>query len=94
VPGPPALPFGITLIRPNPIRHDVFVELQRRGTAPAYLELLDVSGRQIHKVEVPCPAGLFCAVNITDGISVKPGLYFVRLSEGSDESVRRVSIFP
>ena len=94
VPGPPVLPFGITMIRPNPSRHDVFVELQRRGTAPAYLELLDITGRQIHKMEVPCPAGLFCAVNITQNISVKPGLYFVRLSEGSDESVKRVSIFP
>ena len=94
LPGPPVLPFGITMIRPNPSRHDVFVELQRRGTAPAYLELLDITGRQIHKMEVPCPAGLFCAVNITQNISVKPGLYFVRLSEGSDESVKRVSIFP
>jgi len=33
-------------------------------------------------------------VNITDGLTVKPGLYFVRLSEGSRESVKRVSIFP
>ncbi|HET9326301.1 MAG TPA: pre-peptidase C-terminal domain-containing protein [Candidatus Eisenbacteria bacterium] len=94
VPGPPAMPFGITLIRPNPSRHDVIVELQRRGTAPAYLELLDVTGRQINKVQVPCPAGLYCAVNITLGLTVKPGMYFVRLSEGSDESVKRVSIFP
>lgn len=94
IPGTPALPFGITLIRPNPSRHDVIVELQRRGTAPAYLELLDVTGRQVNKVAVPCPVGLYCAVNITEGVTVKPGLYFVRLSEGSDESVKRVSIFP
>ena len=94
LPGPPVLPFGITLIRPNPSRHDVFVDLQRRGTAPAYLELLDITGRQIHKMTVPCPAGLFCSVNITQGLTVKPGMYFVRLSEGSDESVKRVSIFP
>jgi hypothetical protein len=61
LPGPPVLPFGITLIRPNPSRHDVFVDLQRRGTAPAYLELLDITGRQIHKMTVPCPAGVFCS---------------------------------
>jgi hypothetical protein len=92
--GTAAPPFGITLVRPNPSRHDVFVELQRTGSAPAFLELLDVSGRQVHKVAVTCPASLFCAINVTAGIEVKPGLYFVRLSEGSRESVKRVSIFP
>jgi hypothetical protein len=92
VSGPPSAPFGIDLIRPNPTRHDVFVELRRTGQAPASLELLDVTGRQIHKIDVTCPVGLFCAVNLTSGISVKPGLYFVRLSEGSRESVKRVII--
>ena len=43
---------------------------------------------------VPCPPALFCEVNITAGLTVKPGLYFVRLSEGSRESVKRVRIFP
>ncbi len=91
---PSGLPFGIELVRPNPSRHDVFVRLDRTGGAPAFLELLDISGRQIKRMPVPCPAGLFCEVNITAGLTVKPGLYFVRLSEGSRESTKRVSIFP
>jgi hypothetical protein len=94
VPGAPEPPFGIALIRPNPTPHDVFVQPLITGAAPAYLELLDISGRQIVRMQVPCPAGLYCLVNLTEGLSVKSGLYFVRLVEGSRESVKRVSIFP
>ena len=64
------------------------------GSAPAFLELIDVSGRQIKKVQLGCQPGLFCETDLTAGVTVKPGLYFVRLSEGSRDAVKRVSIFP
>ena len=94
VQGPGPLPFGIELIRPNPSRHDVFVRTRTTGSDPAFLELIDITGRSLKKVSVTCPPLLFCETNVTDGLRVKPGLYFVRLSEGSRESVKRVSIFP
>jgi hypothetical protein len=86
--------FGISSVRPNPSKgDDVFVHFSIDPTAPATLALIDITGRQVKKMDVSC-ASNSCVVNITQGDRPKSGLYFVRLEQNGHESVKRVSIFP
>jgi hypothetical protein len=86
--------FGITGIRPNPSKgKDVLVTFAIDPTAPATVELIDISGRQVKRINVTC-ASSTCEVNLTQGDRPKSGLYFVRLEQQGRESVKRVSIFP
>ena len=90
----PGSQFGITNVRPNPTKGgDVLVSFSIDPSAPATLALIDITGRQVKKMNVSCAANS-CVVNLTQGGLPKSGMYFVRLEQAGHESVKRISIFP
>ena len=76
-------PAGLALrgAWPNPTRGTAHVWLRLAGDEAARLELLDLSGRRIHALELQgLGAGLHC-VDLAETRSLRPGLYLVRLSQ-------------
>lgn len=80
-------------VRPNPARGgplEVRFALDRAGAAR--LELLDVAGRAITVCEVGHLGPGAHTAALSPGGHVPPGLYFVRLRQGTDERVVRVTL--
>ena len=61
-------------------------------SSPATLELLDVSGRRVCERAVGALGAGRQAFELTAGVSVKPGLYFIRLTQGTNAGVVRVVV--
>jgi hypothetical protein len=88
---PPA--FALEGIRPNPsFGGRLSVTLTLPVSAPARLELLDVSGRQVAAREVGELGAGRHAVDLIGGRRLKPGLYLVRLTQGTNARVTRVAV--
>ena len=87
------LRFALDGVRPNPATaRSLTVRFVLPVRASARLELLDVSGRAVITREVgPLGAGMH-AVDLTRHARVLPGLYFVRLRQGANQSVARVTV--
>jgi hypothetical protein len=90
----PALELALYGFQPNPTAQDVNVSFSLASGDPAALALYDVSGREVYRLQVGALGPGPHVVNLTQGVSVKAGLYFVRLSQGGRTRVRRVAIFP
>jgi hypothetical protein len=96
---PSGIPEGGTLIlslegiRPNPsIGKQLRVVFSLPDTAPARLELVDVSGRLLVQREVGSLGGGRHTVDLTAGEHMAPGLYLVRLTQGANVRVVRVTL--
>ena len=89
----PAAAFALYGARPNPpvsSREGVFIALALPDDLPATLELLDVAGRRLAERRV---AGIGDQrVNVSEGMVLKPGMYFVRLTRGDRSLTARVAI--
>ena len=79
--------------RPNPSPGDIIVTFQLPSGAPATLRLYDLTGREIHSVDVGALGPGRPTVNLGAGLSLRPGLYFVRLSQGGADATTRVTLF-
>jgi hypothetical protein len=85
--------FALYGARPNPPtsrREGVFISLALPDDTPATLELLDVTGRRLAERRV-AGAGEQ-RVNISEGMLLEHGIYFVRLSRGGRSLTARVTV--
>jgi len=90
VPGAAPLAFTLDPVRPNPARGGALtVRFTLPTTAPARLELLDVSGRRITSQDVG--AGQH-TLDLGRGRQLAPGLYLVRLTQGANTRTTRVAV--
>lgn len=80
--------------RPNPASRSqgVFILLSLPDAAPAALELFDVAGRRLARQSVN-GIGQH-RVNVSEGLSLKSGIYFVRLTHGGRSLTARVPVTP
>lgn len=89
VPVPTALALRGFVTNPSPV--DATVEFSLPDAAPATLELVDVAGRTIERLEVGMMGPGSHRVRLAEGRSLSPGLYFVRLQRGGESMVARAS---
>lgn len=91
----PDLPIGSLVLAgavPNPSRRGTMrVSFALPSEAPATLELLDVTGRRVLAREVGS-RGPGAHVVSLDAARVAPGLYFVRLTQGTATRTARVAV--
>ncbi|MEA3265734.1 MAG: T9SS type A sorting domain-containing protein, partial [Candidatus Fermentibacteria bacterium] len=79
----------ITITAPNPVYGSATVTLTGVG-GPATLEIFDISGRVIDK---PFSENLSGSSMFTwDASSLSTGVYFMRLTQGSNTATSRVSV--
>jgi hypothetical protein len=90
VPGARPELFGIL---PNPGPGNVRVSFSLGSNAPATIELVDVGGRRLRRVEVgPMGAGEH-SVDLGDGLRLPAGIYWVRLRQSGVTQVLRAAVF-
>ncbi len=90
---PNALSLALAAPRPNPVVGDLVLTFTLPSSAPARLEILDVSGRRVAAREV----GGFGAGSHTlrlAGVRPGAGLYFVRLTQGAGSATTRAVFAP
>jgi hypothetical protein len=87
---PASFTFALEPVRPNPSSGGTLtVRFSLPTTAPARLELLDVSGRRIASHEVSSSPH---TLDAGEGTHLAPGLYLVRLTQGASARVTRVAV--
>jgi len=80
-------------VRPNPASGSgLHVAFALPTPAPARLELLDVGGRRVLTREVHSMGAGRHRVNLAEGRSVAPGVYWVRLTQGTNRRTTRVAV--
>ena len=89
---PPALALALHGLRPNPAVRDLNVSFVLPTGSPARLEILDVNGRQRLARELGDRGPGFHTVLLGDAASLEPGVYWIRLSQGSDHRVARGAV--
>jgi hypothetical protein len=90
VPTVTPLSFALDPVRPNPSHGGTLtVHFTLPTDAPARLELLDVAGRRIATHEVG--AGQH-TLDLGAGQNLAPGLYLVRLTQGTNTRTTRVAV--
>jgi hypothetical protein len=88
-----ALAFALEPVRPNPTQGGALtVRFTLPSAAAASLELLDVSGRRIAEREVGSLGAGRHALDLGEGRNLAPGLYLVRLRQGTNTRVARVAV--
>jgi hypothetical protein len=94
VPGTLVYEFAIYGFLPNPTAQDVNVFFSLASGEPATLAMYDIAGRQVELRGLGGMSPGPHVVNLTQGRSVKAGIYFVRLTQGGRTLHRRVAIIP
>jgi hypothetical protein len=84
--------LSLGLTRPNPTTGDIIITLTLPNGLPATLRLLDLTGREIRSMEVGSLGPGRPTVNLGAGLDLRPGLYFLHLSQGGQETSARVSV--
>ena len=93
VPGDAPLAFALEPVRPNPSRGGTLtIRFALPGAEPAALELLDIAGRRIATREVGSLGAGRHTLEIGEGRRLAPGLYLVRLRQGTKTRVTRVAV--
>jgi hypothetical protein len=91
-PRPAAAAVALARIWPNPSNLPLHVTFALPESGPATLELVDVAGRSVIAQALGSPgAGLYDAT-FGAGASLRPGTYWLRLSQGSGRAASRVVI--
>jgi hypothetical protein len=85
--------FALEGARPNPARRTgLHVAFTLPSSAPAELELLDVGGRRVRARAVGELGPGRHTVNLADDRAVPSGIYWLRLTQGTDRQRRRVAV--
>jgi hypothetical protein len=88
--------FAVEEVYPNPSPRTFTLTVRSGGDEPVRVAVLDVLGRRVAALEAEAPAG--AAVRLvwvgTDdhGQPVAPGLYLLRVQQGADEEVAKVTL--
>ena len=84
--------FSLRGFSPNPATREARVAFSLAGRTTATIELIDVGGRRVaaRRIEAPVPGAQWIAISPPGGIP--PGLYFVRLTQGSRTLVTRGTV--
>jgi hypothetical protein len=78
---------------PNPRRNGAMrVHFTLEDSAPARLELLDVTGRRVASTEVGSLGAGRHSSNLGQGRRLAPGLYLIRLRQGTATRMARVAV--
>ena len=94
VPGTLVFELALYGFVPNPTAGDVNVYFSLTSGERATLALYDITGRQLQHREVGTMGPGPHAVNLTQGVPIRAGVYFVRLSQGGRTKHKRVAIIP
>ena len=89
---PGASAFALRRIAPNPVIDRLSVTFSLSSTGPATVELLDISGRRVLAREVGSMGVGIHSVDLSVGRQNAPGVYFLRLMQGSQTQTRRVVV--
>jgi hypothetical protein len=93
VPAEPAPGFALEPMHPNPLRGILpTVRFTIRNGASSQLEVLDVSGRRVVSLDVSSLGAGQHAVELGERGRLAPGLYWVRLRQGTNVRMRRVVV--
>jgi FG-GAP-like repeat len=89
----PAATFEIEGVRPNPaVGGRINVSFALPSTAPARIEVIDIAGRRVAEREVGSLGSGRHVVEIAGGRHLAPGIYLVRLTQGTSVRTARVAI--
>ena len=92
-PGAATVAFALEGTRPSPATGGrLLVHFALPSDAPATLELIDVTGRRVRERSVRSPGAGRHEVDLAEGAPVKPGLYFIRLTQGANRRVVRATV--
>jgi Bacterial pre-peptidase C-terminal domain len=86
--------FALRAASPNPSNGELKVSFTLPEAAPATLVLVDVSGRELSRIEVGSLGPGTHVADLASGRRLAAGLYLVRLTQGSRHTVLRASIVP
>jgi tripartite motif-containing protein 71 len=85
--------FTLEPVRPNPTSgRRLIASFALPVAETARLELIDVAGRRVAARDVGALGAGEHSVDLAEGARIPPGLYFMRLSQGANEQVRRVTV--
>ena len=93
VPGGVQSVFALEPVRPNPTSgRRLIASFALPVAETARLELIDVAGRRVAARDVGALGAGVHSLDLAEGARIRPGLYFMRLSQGANEQVRRVTV--
>lgn len=93
VPASGAATFALERVQPNPARGAALaIRFTLAHAGAARLELLDVNGRRVAARDAGAFGPGAHAVTLAPETRLPPGLYFVRLSQGGEALVQRVTV--
>jgi hypothetical protein len=95
VSAPTNAPLAFTLegSRPNPaMGHELSVRFTLPVAGDARLELVDVAGRSVRAREVGSLGAGQHVVSLAEGPRIRPGLYFLLLTQGPNRKAVRVTV--
>jgi hypothetical protein len=87
-----SLSFALKGVSPNPVVDRFNVSFTLPTAAGARVQLLDVAGRSVLDQEVGSLGAGTHTVQLSGARDCRPGIYFVRLSQGSQSQSRRVVV--
>jgi hypothetical protein len=90
VPGESPAAAGLDVLGPNPTRGRV--EFNLVSEAPARLELVDIDGRVVSVTSVGDLGPGLHTVDLSHRARIRPGIYFVRLTQGAGVRTRRLAV--
>jgi hypothetical protein len=91
--GDTRLAFSLEGVRPNPaFGGRMLVHFALPDGAPATLELLDVAGRRVRERAVGSLGAGRHVVDLSGSQRLTPGLYFLRLTQGTSQRVARATL--
>jgi hypothetical protein len=94
VPSPPRPSHRIAIdgMNPNPTAGESSVRFSLSGSAPCRLELFDVAGRRVHGQDVVAPRPGPQTVRLAPRRTLSQGLYLLRVTQGHETAVTRLTI--
>lgn len=89
VPFGPLSRFALAGARPNPATASLAIAFSLPDAASATLDLLDLSGRLLRRMEVGALGSGSHSVQLGTGLGLRSGVYFVRLTHGAQGATTR-----
>jgi hypothetical protein len=87
------LEFRLEAVRPNPsLGGELTVEFMLPSAEPARLEVLDIRGRRVAEENLTTVGRH--SITVGRGRRLTPGVYVVRLSQGTNSQTTRATVIP